>query len=303
MQKLNIKEPACFNTGRKENPVLSCWLFLLLNILLLCTSRDLSVSLLDNSCRAFFSTFSAVRALLVINVCDVILYGDRTGFALLLTELAGQTSGLADLLDSGAAVVAGTAYGISGGFRDKLDEVTRAGGNTFSTRLAFAAVYMGDTLIDGNCAKRTGGGAGTKTNASIVTGPRGEPAACGGSTIVNPDVTASGCRIFTVAGAFDISGDFFCLFHLKAEQVADFFCDRIASDRTGVDRRLLIGNSRGESVAAGIATATAVIAGQAFADGDLLFIYLYFKFFIDCDEQNADQQSEDGHCKCGDNDR
>ena len=199
--------------------------------------------------------------------------------------------------------MAGTAHGIGGRFRNELNEVTRTGGDTFAAGLAFAAVYTGNSLIYGDSAKRTGRGAGTKTNTAIITGPRGEPAACGGSAIVNADVTASCCRIFTVTGALDKGGDFFCLFHLKTEQAADFFCDRIAPDRTAVDRCFLIGDGRGEGIAAGVAAATAVIAGQTFTDSDLLFVYLYFEFFIDCDEQNADQQSEDGHCKCGDNDR
>ena len=267
------------------------------------TAQRLSVSLLNDACRAFLSAFSTFCALLVINMCDIILYRDRTGFTLLLAELAGQTSGLADLFDGGTAVMAGTAHRVGGRFRDELDEVTRTGGDTFAAGFAFAAVYMGDTLIDGDCAKRTGRSAGAKANAAIVTGPRGKPAARGGSAIVNADVATSCSCIFTVAGAFDIGGDFFCLFHLKTEQAADLFCDRVASDRTGIDRCFLIGDSRGEGITAGIAAAAAVIAGQAFADGDLLFIYLYFKFFIDCDEQNADQQSDDGHCKCGDNDR
>ena len=95
---------------------------------------------------------------------------------------------------------------------------------------------------------------------------------------MNADVTASCCRIFTVTGALDKGGDFFCLFHLKTEQAADFFCDRIAPDRTAVDRCFLIGDGRGEGIAAGVAAATAVIAGQTFTDGDLLFVYLYFEF-------------------------
>ena len=263
----------------------------------------LSVSFLDNSRRTFLGTFSTVCTFLVIDVCDVILYSDGAGLTLLFTKLAGQTSCLADLFDSSTAVMAGTAHCIGGRFRDEFNEVTRTGSDTFTAGLAFAAVYTGNSLIYGDSAKRTGRGAGTKTNTAIITGPRGESAACGGSAIVNADVTASCCRIFTVAGALDKGGDFFCLFHLKTEQAADFFCDRIAPDRTAVDRCFLIGDGRGEGIAAGVAAATAVIAGQTFTDSDLLFVYLYFEFFIDCDEQNADQQSEDGHCKCGDNDR
>ena len=150
-------------------------------------------------------------------MCDVVLYGDGTGLALLFTELAGQTSGLADLFDSSTTVMAGTAHGIGGRFRNELNEVTRTGSDTFTAGLAFAAVYTGNSLIYGDSAKRTGRGAGTKTNTAIITGPRGEPAACGGSAIVNADVTASCCRIFTVAGALNKGGDFFCLFHLKTE--------------------------------------------------------------------------------------
>ena len=91
-------------------------------------------------------------------MCDVVLYGDGTGLALLFTELAGQTSGLADLFDSSTTVMAGTAHGIGGRFRNELNEVTRTGGDTFAAGLAFAAVYTGNSLIYGDSAKRTGRG-------------------------------------------------------------------------------------------------------------------------------------------------
>ena len=85
-------------------------------------------------------------------MCDVVLYGNGTGLALLFTELAGQTSGLADLFDSSTTVMAGTAHGIGGRFRNELNEVTRTGGDTFAAGLAFAAVYTGNSLIYGDSA-------------------------------------------------------------------------------------------------------------------------------------------------------
>ena len=104
-------------------------------------------------------------------MCDVILYGDSTGLTLLFAELAGQASGLADLFDSSTAVMAGTAHCIGGGFRNELNEVTRTGGDTFTAGLAFAAVYTGNSLIYGDSAKRTGRGAGTKTDTAITMLP------------------------------------------------------------------------------------------------------------------------------------
>ena len=288
---------------KKEYLYIIMLAFLSLNIYTDSTAQRLSVSLLDNSRRTFLGTFSAFRTLLVIDVCDVVLYGNSTGFTLFLAELAGQTSGFADLLDGCTAVMAGATHCIGGGFRDELDEVTRTGGDAFAAGLTFTAVDSGNTLIDGDRSKRTGGGTGAKADTAVITGPRGEATAYRRGTVVNADiVTSRGC-IFAVTGAFDIGGDFFGLLHLKSEQAADLLCDRITSDRTGIDRSSLIGDGRGESITACVAAAAAVIPRQTFADGDLLFIHLYFKFFIDCDEQNADQQSDDSHCKCGDNDR
>ena len=173
----------------------------------------------------------------------VVFNGDRAGFALFFTQLAGETAGLADFLNCGTTVMAGAAYCIDGRFRDEFDQVPRTGSHTFSAGLTFGTIHTCNTLIDGDCTERTGRSAGAKADTAIVAGPRGEPAAGSGSAVVDADVAASGCCIFAVAGAFDISSDFFCFFHLKAEQTADLFCNWITADRTGVYRCFLICNS------------------------------------------------------------
>ena len=205
--------------------------------------KSAHIFLSDNTRRAFLRTFSTFCTFLIIDMSHVIFNGDCAGFALFFTQLAGETAGLADFLNCGTAVVAGAAYRIDGRFWDELDQVPRTGSNTFSTGLAFGTVHACNTLIDGNCTERTSGSTGAKADTAIVAGPRGKPAAGSGSAVVDADVTASGCCIFAVAGAFDISGDFFCFFHLKAEQTADLFCDRITADRTGIYRCFLICNS------------------------------------------------------------
>ena len=142
-------------------------------------------------------------------MCDVVLYGDGTGLALLFTELAGQTSGLADLFDGGTAVMAGAADCVNRRFRNKLNQMPRTGCHTFSAGLAFGTVHTCNAMIDADCTERAGRSAGTKADTAIITGPRGESAADSGSAIMNADVMASGRCIFTVTGALDKGGDFF----------------------------------------------------------------------------------------------
>ena len=269
----------------------------------MCLKESAHIFLPDNARRAFLRTFSAFCTLLIIDMSHVVFNGDSAGFALFLTQLAGKTAGLADLLDCGTAVMAGAADCVNRRFRNKLNQMPRTGCHTFSAGLAFGTVHTCNAMIDADCTERAGRSAGTKADTAIITGPRGESAADSGSAIMNADVMASGRCIFTVTGAFDVSGDFLCLFHLKTEHPADLFCDGISADRTGVYRCLLIGDSRCKCIASGITAAAAVVAGQAFANRNLFFIYFYFEFFIDCDQQDADQHADDSHSKRGNNDR
>lgn len=261
--------------------------------------RALLVTDSDDLCRAFFGAFAASGTFLIVNVCDVIFYGDRTDLTLLFTELAGKASGRADLFDCGSSVVAGTAHCVGGRVGNQLDQVSRTGGHALTAGSALGAIHLCNAVIDGDGAEPAGCCACPESDTAIITGPRREAAADGRSTVMDSDVMAACSRIFAVAGAFDEGGYLLYVLHFEPEQAADLFSNQSAADRAAVYRRFLVNDCGSQCITAGVTAAAAVIPRQTFTDRDLFFIYFYFKFFIDCDQQDADQKSDNRHCNGG----
>lgn len=79
-----------------------------------------------------------------------------------------------------------------------------------------------------------------------------------------------------------------------------FFRHGCTADRAAVYRSFSFYDRFGHRVAAGITAAAAVVARQILAHRKLFFIYFYFEFFADCDEEHPHHEANHRHRYCGD---
>ena len=106
--------------------------------------------------RAFFLAGAAAGTFCIVNDCKVILHCDCALWTVSLTQTTSDTACAADRLHILTEFLRVTLDDSTGIFRYHLDDMSRTGKYTLSTRLTFVLVHDCHAIYDGNCFKLAG---------------------------------------------------------------------------------------------------------------------------------------------------
>lgn len=151
--------------------------------------------MLDDLNRAFGSAFAAVLTFIVIDVRNVVYNMNGIIFALFLTNMAGDAADGADLFDVLPGIPVRTAYSKLVFIRKQLDDVLRAGDDTFAAGLAGFAVDTGNTVHNVDGVKGTCPDAGAKPQTSVCAVFVGKSAVHSRLAVLNADIVHTGNRV------------------------------------------------------------------------------------------------------------
>ena len=236
------------------------------------------VALVDALNGANGGTGATTGALLIIDGCEVVYHGDCAVGAGFLTLLTADTAVGAVLSYCGAGVVVRALDDNAGGIVDEVDDVVGTGACTNAAANTLCRVNNSHAVNDADGVFGTYGNAVTVAKAGVgaktVTAVSKVSIAAGLDT--NVLVLLFNNVALAVAG--NVCNLLYNVLCLNAEDTRDILRSGISAGGTEVGSGFgTVGKSLRISVAARVATATAVCTGKAVTDSHKLLILFYCK--------------------------
>ena len=192
---------------------------------------------------------------------------DRVELTGLFAHLAADAADLAGLGNVLAEVLAGAADRNTGGLRQDVDDLLRAGIGAHAAAYALVAVDLGNAVADLDGVILAHLGAVAQTDAAVFAAARTAEEVLDGSTGLDALVVHFLGRAVFQTGAHDVGDLFHGLSGVNAENGSDRCRSAGTAGHALVGRDgVVFGQSAGVVVAAYETAGTAVCAGQAFTD-------------------------------------
>ena len=223
--------------------------------------------------RAFFTADAAAYALLIIDYGKVVHNRNCALGAVPCAKPAANTACRAFFANRSAffAVRAGNYH--PGNIREKLNDMVRTGLCAKSASNAFSGIDVGYAVFNADSILRADGGAVAKAEASVRTHTLAAVKHLSGAAGGDPLINMLLLMVVAIAGTMhecDLLDD---VLALDSENVGNLFCHGVRTGNAQVRfYAFLLGKRLCITVTAGKAACAAVGAGEALADGYLLFV-------------------------------